>query len=185
MFKYVEPSEWAVLLAIGLAVSALVLFLLWRVFRAICRHFGIAARVQNTILATLGLVLCCILVVRILFPLDDLEIACKNEIIKSNRLAVTGDLEIETHRNFWPIAWSSFGGSVGVVGKPYTLPEVHMKIAFNRGSRKHKGKVVCRFSKIPESGNPPQLQFRELRFTHGVMLDDRNNWVGWQPPATP
>jgi hypothetical protein len=77
--------------------------------------------------------------------------------MKSARIAGASELEIRKHVNGWNGYTAGFD-----YFKPFEDPKVFLSIWFTREGLKHRVWVTCHFSKIPGSGDPPQLRFEKL-----------------------
>jgi hypothetical protein len=150
-------SRWIVL-SVLLATAAWILALAWFVFRAVCRRLHVRPRTQAVIAIAFVLFLCAAAFEIWRDKLSALEQVCKNEFMKSDRLAAASELEIKKHVDGWNKGWSTMWGYT----EPFVDPLVWLWISFIRDGEKHHMQVKCRFTKIPGSGEPPQLRFDKL-----------------------
>jgi hypothetical protein len=166
-----------------LACAALgLLWVLWSLFRAVCRKLRLSERTQTLIAIGFCFALVAMPLVAILDPLCGIEKTCKSELLKSERMVGTSGLVIEKHYDFWTKTMSGGGWFMPWVSRPYTTPKVEMEIEFIRDGEKHRAWIKCDFVGVPDSGSPPQLAFQNVEFVYDNVLNQRNQFVPWHPP---
>ena len=69
------------------------------------------------------------------------------------------------------------------ISRPYELPKVSLKVNFARDQRPHSAWINCVFSKLPNTGEPPQLTMQDVKFEYENVLErdsgNRPRWVPW------
>ena len=154
------------------------------VLRAIFRRFGTGETARAYILsggaaAMMGLVAFWVISAN---SLDALERDCRDHILAAPQMAGVSHFAAEKHVDSWTYG-ASGGGFVAPwsVG-PHSEPKVAMLADFYRGdSRLHHAWIECLYTKKPDSGDPPQLAFDQLRFSFENVLDG-DHWQPWLPP---
>jgi hypothetical protein len=167
-------------------VCAALLAGIWLAVRAACRRLGLARRYQILIASAFCILLLLLWPIMTLDRLDGPERVCVRETIKSPKMAGTTDLTVREHYDFWTKTLSG-GGMAGMpwISNPYETPKVSLMIAFTREGRPHSASIDCMFSKIPNSGEPPQIAFQDVRVSWENVREDLPgggwHWAPWTP----
>lgn len=107
--------------------------------------------------------------------LDQLERTCRDELLKTARMQGTTDLRIEKHYDFWTKTISGGGFFMPWISQPYETPKVSLIVQFTREQRPRSAWIDCVFSKIPNSGEPPQIAFQEVKFSWENVVPARKD----------
>lgn len=115
--------------------------------------------------------------------LEGVEIECWDQLLTSPAMADAGDFIVVKHYNWWERTYSGSMFAGGELYKPYQDPRVEMLIEFKRqDGMRHRAWIECRFLKVPNSGNPPQIQFEQVRLDWENHLVNGTSWEPWYPP---
>jgi hypothetical protein len=72
------------------------------------------------------------------------------------------------------------------ISRPYETPKVSLKVSFARDQRPHLVRINCIFSKLPNTGEPPQLAMQDVKFEYENVLEQTSEngprWVLWHTP---
>ena len=119
--------------------------------------------------------------------LDPLERTCRDELAKTERMAGTSQLTVQKHYDFWSKTLSGGGWFAAWVSEPYQTPKVTLSVEFFREGRQHSALIDCLFSKVPNSGDPPDVAFQEVQFhLENVRKDISSSaytWESWVPSS--
>jgi hypothetical protein len=114
----------------------------------------------------------------ILWLTDEHE--CKDELLKSDDIAGITDFKIVKHYNWWENTYEGSWVVGGPISKPYRDPRADMKIRFKReGGLQHEAWVLCQFSIVADSGDPPRVRFESVRLLWENVADPY--WTPWHP----
>jgi hypothetical protein len=181
VYGFSGPYDWIVVLAIAVALASLIAWGVWRAVQALGRRFALARRTQFAICGTLVCTVCATVVVLRIDRLDAMEQICQTEILKQDRLSGVSDFEITKHVNFWDNHVSGYWG----ISKPHEEAKVFLWIQYVKDERKHQGFLTCRYSRIPDSGDPPRVQFERVEPWSPNVLSEQNSWVPAERPRRP
>jgi hypothetical protein len=70
------------------------------------------------------------------------------------------NLRVQEHYDFWTKMYSG-SWVYPWISRPYETPKVSLLLDFERDQRSHLAWVHCVFSKIPNTGEPPQLALQD------------------------
>jgi hypothetical protein len=159
---------------------------IWFAMRAVCRKLGLGSSYQILISSGVCGVLLFHWLVASIDRLDPLERTCRDELLKTARMEGTTDLTIEEHYDFWTKTNSGGGWVSPWISRPYEIPKVSLKVSFARDQRPHSAWINCVFSKLPNTGEPPQLAMQDVKFEYENVLaqasGNRPRWVPWHTP---
>jgi hypothetical protein len=157
----------------------------WLAIRAVCRKLGLGRGYQIFIPSGVCGVPFILLLVASVDRLGPLERTCRDELLKTTRMEDTTDLRIEEHYDFWTKTISGGGWVSPWISRPYETPKVSLKVNFTRDRRPHSAWIDCIFSKIPNTGEPPQLTMHDVKFEYENVLEqtsgNQSTWVPWHP----
>jgi hypothetical protein len=173
IYGFAGPHDWIVILAIAVLIAGVLAWGLWRIIGALCRRYTLSRHMHFMIFGAFVLAVCMTGVAISIDSLDGLERICEAEVRKHEKLSGSSDFEIKKHLNYWKQYTSSFWG----ISEPYQDPQVTMTIHFVKDGKKHQSFLACRYTKIPNSGDPPRLQFHQVRFHSFDFLKDGNRWM--------
>jgi hypothetical protein len=167
-------------------IGAGVFFGIWFAIRAACRRVGLQGRYQILIPSGVFGIPLLLWLVASVDRLDPLERTCRDELLKTTRMEGTTDVRIEEHYDFWTKTISGGGWVTPWISRPHELPKVSLKVNFARDQRPHSAWVNCVFSKLPNTGEPPQLAMQDVKFEYENVLEqasgNRPRWVPWHTP---
>jgi hypothetical protein len=116
--------------------------------------------------------------------LDSMERTCKSELMKAARMAGTTNLTVEHHYDWWTKELSGGGFAMGWISPPYKIPKVRLIIEFTREGQQHHNWIDCLFSKVPDTGDPPEVAFQEINFgfedVRKYISTNTYTWVPWR-----
>jgi hypothetical protein len=95
--------------------------------------------------------------------LDSLERTCKSELLKTRRMAGATEVSVEEHYDFWTKTISGGGMAAPWISRPYETPKVWLTVEFTREGEGHRAFIECVFSKIPNTGDPPEVTFQGVQ----------------------
>jgi hypothetical protein len=101
--------------------------------------------------------------------LDPLERTCRDELLKTTRMEGVADLRIENHYDFWTKTFSGGGFVMPWISEPYQTPKVSLTVTFTRDKRPRSAWIDCVFSKVPNTGEPPQVSFHDIKIYETVL----------------
>jgi hypothetical protein len=115
--------------------------------------------------------------------LDGIEHVCLDELVKSPEMAGTTEFKIVRHYNWWENTYSISGFAGGAISRPYQDPRVEMQFQFKRDDGQlHQARVECRFSVVPGSGAPPNVELDRARvWGEDVFNTETRRWDLWRP----
>ena len=58
------------------------------------------------------------------------------------------------------------------ISRPYETPKVSLVVEFTRDGRPHSAWIDCIFSKVPNTGDPPEIAFQDVRFSWENVRED-------------
>jgi len=155
---------------------------IWLATRAACRKFGLGVRYQVLIPSSVCSIPLLLWVVTSVDRLDPRERTCRDELLKTTPMEGTADLRIEGHYDFWTETISGGGWGAAWASRPYETPKVWLIVQFTRDRRPHKAWIDCVFTKVPGTGEPPQIAFQEVKFDwENVLEPDAKGHLGWVP----
>lgn len=138
---------------------------LWLLTRAACRIYQLTKRTQIIVATAVCLLPTVAWVVAGIDRLDAHERTCLAETLKTARMAKARDVKVERHNNYW--AATVYYRGIGVIrsGKPYIEPKVQLDIVYRLDNEWRLASILCIFTKVPNSGNPPAIAFQSAAFT--------------------
>ena len=158
----------------------------WLAMRAACQKLGLGSSYQILISSGVCGIPLFLWLVASIDRLDPLERTCRDELLKTARMEGTTDLRIEEHYDFWTKTNSGGGWVSPWISRPYEIPKVSLKVSFTRDQRAHSAWINCIFSKLPNTGEPPQVAVRDVKFEYENVLAqasaNRPRWVPWHTP---
>jgi len=167
---------------IAVSIVGLLLWGAWLAVRAICRALGMAELHQRYVATAFCAAPFVIWFVANLDTLDALERTCRDELVRTDRMAGTSYLTVQKHYDFWSKKMSGGGMFAPWVSEPYQTPKVTLAVEFMREGRQHSALIDCIFSKLPNTGDPPELAFQEIRFAlEDVRTDGASGAYTWEP----
>ena len=180
MFVYglAGPNDWILVLTIAVLLAGLIAWGAWRAVRALGRKYELTRRTQFAIFGGLVCAVCVAVVAFRIDRLDALERICQTEVLSHERLSGISNFEITQHINYWNNHVSGYWG----ISKPYEEPKVTLKIQYDKNGKKHQSFLTCRYGKVPNSGNPPQVRFERVEPWWPDVLDEQNRWVPVERP---
>jgi hypothetical protein len=157
----------------------------WFAIRAACRKVGLRRGYQILIPSGVCGIPFFLWLVASVDRLDALERTCRDELLKTTRMEGATDLRIEEHYDFWTKTVSGGGWVAPWISRPYETPKVSLVVNLTRDQRPHSAWINCIFSKIPNTGEPPQLAMQDVKFEYENVLEqtsgNRPTWVPWRP----
>jgi hypothetical protein len=172
-----------ILLLLGAALLAGI----WFAVRAACRKLGMRQKPEILTASALCLTPFIVLLVSSLDTLDDLEKACRSELLKTQRMADTSSFLVLQHYDFWTKTVSGGGMAIPWISHPYKTAKVSLVVQFKRDHQPHQAWIDCIFSKLPDTGDPPQVILQKVEFSWENVLkpisDSSYTWVPWHPSA--
>jgi hypothetical protein len=175
-----------VFVVLFLACAALVTGI-WLAVRAGCRRLGLARRYQILIASAFCALPLLLWLLASLDRFDGPERICAREMMKASRMAGTTDLTVRQHYDFWTKTLSGGGVAMPWISRPYETPKVSLVAEFARDGRPHSAWIDCIFSKVPNTGDPPEIAFQDVRFSWENVREDLPSggfhWAPWSPKS--
>jgi hypothetical protein len=181
VYGFAGPHDWIVAVIIFALIAGLIVWAVWRVVAALGRRFELSRRAQFAIVGVLAAAVGITAVVLRIDRLNALEETCQTEVLKHEQLSGSSNFEIKQHIDFWNKHVSGYWG----ISKPYEEPKVLLTIEYLKDGRKHRAHLQCRYGKIPDSGNPPQVRFDKVEPWWPDVLNEQNAWVPLERPRRP
>lgn len=161
-----------VLILVAIAcVCAAVIVGIWFVIRVACQKLGLGTGYQILVSSGVCGIPFLVWMVVSIDELDPLERKCRDELLKTTRMEGVTDLRIEKHYDFWTKTFSGGGWAMPWISKPYETPKVELIVRFTRDRRPHKAWIDCGFSKVPNTGEPPQVEFHDVKFMYDTISE--------------
>jgi len=178
------PTAKIVIIFVLTCASVGLLWALWSVGRAVGRRMGLRRTAQGLLAGGLCMAPVAILLAATLDRLSETERICKSELLKAERMAGTTSLTIDRHFDFWTKTISGGGPFMPWVSPPYRTAKVEMEIRFFRDGRPHRARIECLFTKVANSGDPPEIAFEQVSFSSEDRLSDVDRFEPWHPPKS-
>jgi hypothetical protein len=154
-------------------ISAGLLSIIWFSIRAACRKVGLSGHYLIFVPGAIFAIPVLLLLVARVDRLDVLERTCRAASLTDALLADTANLRVQEHYDFWAKTYS--GSAVYPwISRPYETPKVALLVNFERDQRPNSAWIHCIFTKVPNTGEPPQL-----------ALDNVHVHVGANGPLSP
>lgn len=178
VYGFAGPYDWIIVVVFLALIAALIIWGVWRAIGAMGRWLGLTRRTQLAVGGVLAAVTCATAIWLRIDRLDAMERTCQDEVMKHERLSDSSHFEITKHVNFWNQPVSGYWG----ISRPYEEPKVFLWIEYIKDGRKHQAFLTCRYAKIPNSGNPPQVRFEKIEPWWPNVLSEQNAWVPAERP---
>jgi hypothetical protein len=147
--------------------SAGIVSVIWFLIRAACRKAGLAGRYLIVVPAAVFAVPATLFFIAKLDRLDALERTCRAaSLANAGRLQGAANVHVREHYDFWNKTYS--GSAVYAwISRPYETPKVSLLLNFEIEQRAYSEWVHCHFLKIPNTGEPPQLDLQNIHVAEG------------------
>lgn len=170
------------LVLISVSIVGVLLWAAWLAVRTACRALGMADLHQRYIATAICAAPFVAWFFASLDTLDPLERTCRDELAKTERMAGTSHLTVQKHYDFWSKRLSGGGWFAPWVSEPYQTPKVSMVVEFTRDGQPHSAWIDCIFFKRPNTGEPPEVGFQDIRFAwENVRKDLSSGGYTWEP----
>ena len=172
MIKALTVVQLLLIVIAFASVSAGIFSVVWSIIRAACRKVGLTDRYLIVVPGAIFAMPVLLFLITSLDRLDALERACRAEALTSARLAGVTNLRVQKHYDFWTKTYSG-SAMYPWISRPYETPKVQLFVDFEKDLRPHSAWVNCVFSKIPNTGEPPQLSLQD------VQVDEHGGFAPW------
>src|ERR1700753_2077864 len=148
-------------------ISVGIVSVIWFLIRTACRKAGLVGRYLIFVPAAALAIPVLLFLTAKLDRLDELERTCRTaSLANAARLQGATNVYVQEHYDFWNKTYS--GSAVYPwLSRSHEMPKVSLLLNFEVERRPYSAWVHCIFSKVPDMGEPGQLDVQNVHVVEG------------------